>query len=135
MHEILFRGKEFRSGDWYYGQIVRGNQSKFIHEYESFAHIPVRPETLGQYTGLTDKNGVKIFEGDIVKIDDDYETFGKMAGEIREVWFKDGGFRLKPKYASSVARGVRGCWLDDGAVFEVIGNIYDNPELLGGDNE
>lgn len=49
--------------------------------------------------------------------------------------FKDGGFRLKPKYADSVARGDRGCWLEDGADFEVLGNVHDNPKLLrGGEN-
>lgn len=139
MHEILFRGKAFRRGDWHYGQILRGNQSTFIHEFESSAHIvhiPILPETLGQYTGLTDKNGIRIFEGDIIKVDDDYDTFGKMAGEIREVWFKDGGFRLKPKYPSSIARGDRGHWLEDGADYEVLGNVYDNPRLLeDGDSE
>lgn len=138
MREILFRGKvklpinyrgynlSYRNGDWVYG---------LMNSNENIRGIFVDINTIGQYTGLDDKNGIKIFEGDIVKVDDDYETFGKMAGEIREVWFKDGGFRLKPKYVSSVARGDRGCWLDDGAVFEVIGNIYDNPELLGGDSE
>lgn len=133
MHEILFRGKEFRSGVWHYGQILRGNQSLFIHELGGsvpVVHIAILPETLGQYTGLTDINGVKIFEGDIIKVDDDFDTFGKMAGEIREVWFKDGGFRLKPKYPSSIARGDRGYWMEDGADFEVIGNVWDNPELF-----
>ena len=132
MHEILFRGKGIRNGRWYYGSLS-GSDTRFIHGYENHIHAPISTETIGQYTGLTDKNGVKIFEGDIIKVDDDYDTFGKMAGEIREVWFKDGGFRLKPKYASSIARGDRGYWLEDGADYEVIGNAWDNPELLGGD--
>lgn len=148
MREILFRGKKVTDGEWTYGYFVQpedfldDKKRNLIFEINSVAYpnneivgsSEIRPETLGQYTGLTDINGVKIFEGDIVKVDDDFDTFGKMAGEIREVWFKDGGFRLKPKYASSIDRGDRGYWMEDGSDFEVIGNIYDNPELLGGDS-
>ena len=144
MREILFRGKEITDGEWVYGYYVQTNdfldeiKHNLIFEVDSvdyycseFAGVhEVDPQTVDQYTGLTDKNGAKIFEGDIVKVDDDFETFGKMAGEIREVWFKDGGFRLKPKYASSIARGDRGYWLEDGADYEVIGNVWDNPELI-----
>ena len=147
MREILLRGKKVTDGEWTYGYYIQvedfldDKRHDLIFEIDSVAYPDneivgsneISPETLGQYTGLTDKNDTKIFEGDIVKVDDDFDTFGKMAGEIREVWFKDGGFRLKPKYASSIARGDRGYWLEDGADYEVIGNIYDNPELLGGD--
>lgn len=137
MREILFRGKDIK-GNWYEGLLTH-NIAKDEWYISNKAGIPtayqVRPETLGQYTGLTDKNGIRIFEGDIIKVDDDFDTFGKMAGEIREVWFKDGGFRLKPKYPSTIARGDRGYWMEDGADFEVIGNVWDNPELLGGDSD
>ena len=85
----------------------------------------VIPETIGQYTGLADKNGKKIFEGDIIKIPDDYDEFGINAGEIYEVYFAFGGFRLKPKYSKA-----KGFWLEDDKTVEVIGNIHDNPELL-----
>lgn len=150
MREILFRGKainrnpnceyrtNYQNGDWVYGLVSKiwskYDEAEMTNE-NGISHIEVDGKTLTQYTGLTDKNGVKIFEGDIIKVDDDYDTFGKMAGEIREVCFKDGGFRLKPKYASSIARGDRGYWMEDGADFEVIGNVWDNPELLGGDND
>lgn len=146
MREILFRGKRKSDSEWIYGYYVQtndfldGRKLNLIFEANSVNYPrgeivgthEVEPETVSQYTGLTDKNGVKIFEGDIIKVDDDFDTFGKMAGEIRVVWFKDGGFRLKPKYPSSIARGERGYWLEDGADFEVIGNVWDNPDLLGG---
>ena len=81
---------------------------------------------LMQYTGLKDKNGKEIYEGDIVKIPDDYEEYGTNAGEMYEVYFSYGGFRLKPKYNSK----ARGYWLEDDNEVEVVGNKYDNPELL-----
>jgi uncharacterized phage protein (TIGR01671 family) len=84
---------------------------------------------VGQFTGLTDKNGKKIFEGDIIKIPDDYDTYGHNAGEVYEIYFFMGGFRLKPKYSKS-----RGYWLEDDGEVELIGNIHDNPELLEVDN-
>ena len=142
MREILFRAKREDIGEWVYGYYVRmPDAASSVHMMYVPAENPdesnnvfyIDPQTVGQYTGLIDKNGIRIFEGDIVKVDDDFDTFGKMAGEIREVWFKDGGFRLKPKCASSIARGDRGYWMEDGADFEVIGNVWDNPELLGGD--
>lgn len=94
--------------------------------------IEVIPETIGRHAELIDKNDRRIYEGDIVKVNDDYDTYGLMAGEVREVWFNSGGYRLKPKYDSSISRGDRGYWIEDGNDFEVIGNIHDNPELIGG---
>lgn len=82
--------------------------------------------SLMQYTGLKDKNGKEIYEGDIVKTINDYETYGMQAGEINEVYFAFGGFRLKPKYR----KGAKGFWLEDGNDVEIIGNIYENSELL-----
>ena len=91
---------------------------------------------LMQWIGLRDNTrteefpeGKEIFEGDIVQIKDDWDTYGMNAGEIYEVYFNAGGFRLKPKY-DVYKRGARGFWLDDGNDVTVLGNVYENPELL-----
>ena len=112
MREILFRGKR-KKGDkrWVEGNLLHGYFGFGItNRYYAGSSFEVVPETVGQYTGLTDKNGKKIFEGDIVKISND---------EIFEVKYEDGGF---------TAGLFLGDW-DYGHV-EVIGNIYDNPELM-----
>lgn len=83
-------------------------------------------KTLGEYIGVKDVSDKEIYSGDIVKVIDNYEDVGFMAGEIREVYFSDGGFRLKPKEIKK----NRGHWLEDGKDVEVIGNIYENPELI-----
>lgn len=82
--------------------------------------------TFEQCTGLKDKNGKLIYEGDIIKIPDNWDEYGFMAGEKREVYFLAGGFRLKPKYN----KNDRGCWLEDTDDFEIIGNIHTDKNLL-----
>lgn len=128
MREIIFRGKRIDNGKWVYGDLAHFPDKINIdpHKHgQPCRGYAVIPETVGQYTGLTDKNGKRIFEGDIIKIPDDYDEFGINAGEIYEVYFAFGGFRLKPKYSKS-----KGFWLEDDATVEIIGNIHDNPEVL-----
>lgn len=79
---------------------------------------------LMQSTGLVDWEGVEVYEGDIVKIPDDYSAFGKNAGEILKVAFDSGCFRLKTFHG----RG-RGFYFEDNNTVEIIGNIYENPEF------
>lgn len=141
MREILFRGKRKSDGEWIDGYYVQTNdfldvrKLNLIFEANSvnYPHSEivgtheVDSETIGQYTGLTDKNGVKIFEGDIVWFDGGWEEYG---GNTFEVVFTNGCFYLG-RNPDTV------CFLLKAYIewAEVIGNIYDNPELLGGDNK
>ena len=135
MREILFRGKQTDNGEW-----IEGAYSPFhlnFGEREEKPHIiiisddedidglwcEVIPETVGQYTGLTDKNGVRIFEGDIVSL-------VKHDGLIYKVVY------VPCRYELVNSKGVN-CFVLDiykSENIEVIGNIHDNPELLGGEN-
>ena len=122
MREILFRGKRKDNGEWVYGYYCRygyvtQEKTFIIPDYASALYaIEVIPETVGQYTGLPDKNGKKIFENDIVKI----------KGKTRYIFYGSSGFRHTNygEYADTLEKvfTVVDC--------EVIGNIHDNPELL-----
>lgn len=130
MREILFRGKRKDNGKWAYGYLYIRNDGQyeisFYSKYfdsERFTY-DVIPETVGQYIGLTDKNGKKIFEGDILRRA--YHPHEDVAIE-----WSDGSFRFrevnKPKdYGYSCV-----CCIQNAVSrLKIIGNIYDNPELL-----
>ena len=130
MREIIFRGKRTINGDWVYGGFVHGNERKslrdsiFVYDSEtqSFNDYEINPSTLGQYTGLTDKNGKRIFEGDIVKTDKFSEPNKQY---IIKYDLQFGAFIGQDRY------NVYFVTFDgDSCDFEVIGNIHDNPELL-----
>ena len=129
MREILFRGKRMDNGDWVYGYYVHigpvsCQRTYIIPEYASALYVnEVDPSTVGQYTGLKDKNGKRIFEGDIAKV-----LQGKDK-DIAYVGFENGAFMLYPKTGNIYERTLWEYWYNDWDV-EVIGNITDNPELL-----
>lgn len=132
MREILFRGKpkNLKKYKWVQGQLLhhRDNLS-VIYSEEADHPVGVIPETVGQFTGLTDKNGKRIFEGDVVIYDN--SPYNAYCEPIRGViaW-RNGSLCFKYKPWSSVM--YRALCSDDffAAKCDVIGNIHDNPELL-----
>ena len=126
MREILFRGKRKGTGEWVYGNYAfTDNNSKqhFIFQNKAFEY-EVSPKSVGQYTGLTDENGKKIFEGDIVK-SCEYD-------DIYTIKYFDAdnypAFDCVPEVPSCECNGLTFLVNTEGC--EIIGNIYDNPELL-----
>ena len=131
MREILFRGKRTDNGEWVEGDLLHYESgemaickgfSKYGYEAtEIIGRYKVIPETVGQFTGLTDKNGVRIFEGDIVT---GYFNHEKIVGYV----FYGGSaqFFIQRDGIYGIGLNNSDCWL------EVIGNIHDNPELLEG---
>jgi len=121
--EILFRGKR-GNGRWVYGSLVVSENIKPAIYYEvgnglvkQLDWCYVNPDTIGQYTGLKDKNGKKIFEGDIISLGDPNIKYLTM--------WRNAGFAAKQIGASSYI-GLT-YWASD---IEVLGNIIDNPELM-----
>ena len=132
MREILFRAKDngVLNGIWQYGSLDISNpdapEINSIDRHNNKMRIPVLIKTVGQYTGLTDKNGKKIFEGDIVM-----GLFLHSCPVKSVVSFQDGAFGLLWERA-----GVETFWAFTSICnveYEVIGNIHDNPELLEGE--
>ena len=136
MREILFRGKRKLGNEWVEGSL---HTEKFTDDEEYLCceinQCDVYPETVGQYTGLTDKNGKKIFEGDIVKYKysgsfiNNIEDGEYITEEIKTVKFCDGMLYPIP-FVEYCADSYYSHGLFD---FEVIGNIHDNPDLLKGE--
>lgn len=121
MREILFRGKRTDNGEWIEGfYAISGDRTYIILDSGiAFAYVTMKevlPETVGEFTGLTDKNGKKIFEGDIVK-DIDGRFYRICLFEYE--WFAD----LSTSIGISM-KNLKPC--------EIIGNIFENPELLEG---
>ena len=127
MREILFRGKKESTGDWVFGDLRHYRSGKVgIHSDVLRYTLLVDPETVGQYTGLKDKNGVKIFEGDILRCNKDKCVGVVCFGKYNDF---DYGFCIEWKYGKGYYREDIVYWLEEENA-EVIGNIHDNPELL-----
>lgn len=134
MRDILFRGKSFSgviNHSWLFGSLDTTEKECpsiiYIDRFGNRCRVFLDPKTVGQYTGLTDKNGKKIFEGDIVKRK--YTLWHGETKKTRETQIgvvsysnKDCGFCLDK------VCNLRKPW--DGDTLEIIGNIHDNPELL-----
>lgn len=147
MREIKFRGKDIGSGEWVYGFYTQGGYINPNNGEETLRHIisdtilhDVDPETVGQFTGLYDKNGKEVYEGDIVNridialkrnhigkvvyseqtasfyLEVDNGTYSTMERFVKQESFNDGKAVINCKYE-----------------YEVLGNMYDNKELLKGE--
>lgn len=141
MREILFRGKVAdEPNEWVYGSLVNDDTifQRKAHDGSKACDMgmfKVDPETVGQFTGVTDKNGKKIFEGDIVLCFQGKELCS-IKPQIFEIkysvercgYFLDGIKRIGDDPLTL-------CIGDIKEMIEVIGNIYDNPELLEKNNE
>ena len=129
MREILFRGKRMDNREWIYGDLLQNIDAVKIREQEKSIHaiaksFTVDPETVGQYTGLKDKNGREIYEGDICGCFCNTQLFEvKYCSERCGYFFDDcilsGGCEPAPECLGNLENTI-----------EVIGNIHDNPELL-----
>lgn len=128
MREILFRGKRLDNGEWVEGLPCFNMYNKLGIQPSStlfVCHI-VNPETVCQYTGLTDKSGVKIFEGDVVEFTR-VNALGWNTHRVGEVRYYD----ELPIFYIMASTGDAWDWVDCENI-EVIGNIFDNPELMEG---
>lgn len=128
MREYLFRGKMIANGNWSEGNLLVTRQGCCITPDATVlgSYGAVDPETVGQYTGMKDKNGMRIFEGDICNFSSrsDIDNYGVVVYDADETEFG-------VDYGSTYLGLGRHYHSRD---VEVIGNIYDNPELLGDEN-
>lgn len=130
--ELMFRVFCKNRGYYCFGFYMVVNQSGVCYEEDvSPKHnSEIDDLIVERATGVRDKNNRMIYVGDIVKVPDDYETYGFMSGEEREVYFFDGAFRLKPN-SDTFHKNCRGHVLEgvDGEL-EVVSNINVGKEIL-----
>ena len=170
LRKIVFRGFNKRRGIWLYGNYILNRGAHFIAPQEfangkTWEDYEVVEESIGQFTGLTDKNGKEIYEGDIIAFyelktycinpDCDPHLLGyseRLHKKIKAVRFEDGMFGVDSEYCPIDSFAYLGDWaadedymeelkndpyfdangydLDDVIGFEVIGNVFDNLDLL-----
>lgn len=147
MRDILFRGKainrhkggeyrtKYKNGDWVYGLLERHYNERFkfpaeMRNTDGVSGIQVDYKTIGQFTDLTDKNGKKIFEGDIIIYNDNENADGEGEFSI-VVWYDDDVVGFALEHHSPSCEVYYECeWAQSCCYYEVIGNVHDNPELL-----
>lgn len=134
MRTIKFRGREV-NGNWHYGDLEHSSIGKFcrIHEYWDNglykSQYDVDPETVGQFTGMFDEDGNVIYEGDIIKIVEEFDD-ENVYTRIGVVCFEEGMYELQDKNGKHFA--YMGWLMHDDSIskLEVIGNIHDNKSLI-----
>lgn len=151
LREIKFRGKSIIGYKWVYGDLLHigggyiinhGSQKDYDISHDNkfaiqFYHEEVSvvfPDTVGQFTGLYDKNGIEIYEGDIINVNGKYQRLVKFIDEYAcfcLARISDLDNNLETGYWQQV---IPGWWNNPDREIEVCGNIYDSPELVKGDS-
>lgn len=117
--EIKFRGKHIEEGRWYHGSLIVEDENGCTIVGKLFGEVPVDPATVGQFTGLLDKDGREIYEGDVLK-HVDYPGGGDFLYEV-DISAKKGVAAYGPQVYEDA---------DAFHEMQIVGNIHDNPEIL-----